>query len=148
MANITRSAKSGDEWTSNELKAYNIIFTFQDAQTFFDEIPLPAPSVSEDILSALTADDAVDDASYGLLAQLDLAMIASPAEEGAVVDSAVELLRSLGYVKRPRVIRTCMGLRFRVCEERKWAKSDICIIDRDVNDIILLVQEDRQLGDS
>ena len=42
-ANIIRTSTSGNEWTSNELDAYNIRFAFLDAQTFFEETPLPAP---------------------------------------------------------------------------------------------------------
>ncbi len=67
MANMIRSAKSGNEWTMNELNAYNIQITFQDAATFFGAVPLPPPAVSEDILAALDADDAVDERVYSLL---------------------------------------------------------------------------------
>ncbi|PBK67270.1 hypothetical protein ARMSODRAFT_889451 [Armillaria solidipes] len=146
MANTIRSAKSGNEWTSNELEAYNIRIVFQDTQTFFEETPLPAPSIHQDILTAPTADDAADDASYNLLAQLDLAMMPSESEESAVDDFAVALFHSLGYIHRPRAIRTRKELRFFICGESKYAKLDVCIIDRDANDIILLVQEDKRFA--
>lgn len=144
MANFIRSAKPWSEWTDNELEAYNIRISFQDTQTFFGETPLPAPSVDEEILTAPTADDAVSQATYRLLSQLDLAMMPSEPEESAVDDFATALFESLGYLNRPRAIRTRKGLRFFICGEYKNAKPDICIIDRNTNDIILLVQEDKR----
>ncbi|KAJ3511791.1 hypothetical protein NLJ89_g3891 [Agrocybe chaxingu] len=147
MVNGIRSAKSGTKWTDNDLDAYNIKITFQDAQTFFGETPLPAPSVDSDVLAALTADDAVSDDAYNLLSQLDLAMTPSssePAEEdSAVVNFAVALFRSLGYIHRPRAIRTRKSLRVLVCGDHKSVRTDLCIVDRDNNDIILVVHEDK-----
>ncbi|KAK2459785.1 hypothetical protein APHAL10511_008217 [Amanita phalloides] len=128
MANLIRLAKSGNEWA------------------FFDLPTLPAPSVHPDILNASTANDAANDASYNLLAQLDLAMMPSEPQESAVDDFAVALFHSLGYIRRPRAIRTRMELRFFTCGKFKYAKPDVCIIDRDQNDIILLVQEDKRFG--
>lgn len=146
MATLLRLAKSGSEWRSNELEAYNISIAFQGAQAFFNETPLPPPSVHLEILTAPTADDAVDEASYNLLTQLDLAMMPTEPEESAVDDFAVALFHSLGYIHRPRAIRTRKELRFFTCGEVKHAKPDVCIINRDANDIILLVQEDKRFG--
>ncbi|KIJ58274.1 hypothetical protein HYDPIDRAFT_34345 [Hydnomerulius pinastri MD-312] len=39
MANIIRSAKSGSDWTSNDLAAYNIAVHRQPADTFFGYTP-------------------------------------------------------------------------------------------------------------
>lgn len=142
MAGIIRSAKPGSDWEDNESELYNIHLDFQDAQTFFGENSLPVLSVHEEVLTAATADEAVDNATYRLLAQLDLAMMPTDPEETAVVDFAVALFESLGYLDRPRAVRTRKELRFTTCSERKYAKPDICIIDRSANDIILLAQED------
>jgi len=70
----------------------------------------------------------------------------SEPEESAVGDFAVALFESLGYLNRPRAIRTRKELRFFICGEFKYAKPDICIIDRNANDVILLVQEDKRFG--
>ncbi len=126
------------------MEAYNIRITFQDAQTFFDEALLPTPSIHPEILTAPTAGDAVEDASYHLIAQFELAM--APSEESAVIDFTVALFRSFGYTRRPRAIRTRKELRFLICGDSKYAKPDDCIFERDVNDIILLVQEDKRFG--
>ena len=50
MANINRSAKSGSDWTSNELLADNIDVIVEVAQTFFQMPNLPAPTVDPEIL--------------------------------------------------------------------------------------------------
>ncbi|KAF8332395.1 uncharacterized protein EI90DRAFT_3055506 [Cantharellus anzutake] len=50
--------------------------------------------------------------------------------ESAVDDFAAGLFRALGYARRNRVVHT--------------RKTDVCIIDRDQNDILLLVQEDKR----
>ncbi|KAM6501845.1 hypothetical protein JOM56_001822 [Amanita muscaria] len=106
MVNLVRSAKYGNDWTQHELRAYNINITFQDAQTFFDETPLPAPSGPPEFLTALDAEDAADADSHFLITQLDLAMLPTEPEEAAVDDFAANLLRFLGYAQRARGIRS------------------------------------------
>jgi len=144
MANITRSAKSGNEWTKNELEAYNIKITFQDTPTFFGEASLPDPAVNQEVLTALSAHDAVNYTVYNLITHIDLAMMPSVREESAVDDFAVALFHCLGYIHRPRAIRTRKELRFFVCGEYKYTNTDVCIIDTNANDVILLVQEDKR----
>jgi len=43
-------------------------------------------------------------------------------------------------------IRTRKKFRFLICGETKYAKPDICIIDQNIDNAILLVQEDQHLG--
>ncbi|KAF9487797.1 hypothetical protein BDN71DRAFT_578874 [Pleurotus eryngii] len=144
MANIIRSAKSASDWTMNDLHAYNFQIRFEDAATFFGATPLSPPAVSQDILTTPDPDDALDDHVYNFLAQMDLAMLPSEPEESSVIDFVVALFHALGYIHRPRVVRTRKQLQFLACGETKHAKPDICIIDRSVNDVILLVQEDKR----
>ena len=156
MSKIFRTPKSGDEWTDNDLEAYNISIAFQDAQTFFGKIPsLPTPvhrdyhkppSIYEDILTALTADEAYHQTTYRLLSQLDIAMTPSESGELAICDFAVALFQFLGYLDRPRAICSRKELPFLICGVSKSAKPDICIIDRNANDVILLVREDKRFG--
>ena len=107
MANLVRSAKSGNDWTENDLEAYNIQLQFKDAATFFGDSILPLPEIDEEILTTLEANDMLHDSNAELINLLDLAMGFS--EEPAVNDFAVELLRRLGYVKRNTVARTQKG---------------------------------------
>jgi hypothetical protein len=51
MANILLSAKSGSDWSDNELTAFNIQVDSVDAATFFNMGQLPDPLVSPVILT-------------------------------------------------------------------------------------------------
>ncbi|KAF9479936.1 hypothetical protein BDN70DRAFT_806160, partial [Pholiota conissans] len=143
MAQFTRKAKSGNDWTSKDLAAYNITVVLQDAATFF-ETPypyLPRPDINPDVLATMTCRYAPDDDTYRFLRHLDLATHQVPAEKSAVDDFAVILLREMGYEPRRRALRTKKDLPFFVCGENRHATTDVCLIDED--DIILLVQEDK-----
>ncbi|CAA7265480.1 unnamed protein product [Cyclocybe aegerita] len=130
------------DWTSNELAAYNITVVFQDAATFFETPDLPQPAVNPNVLTTLEYRNAPDDDTYRLLRNLDLATTPVPAEESAVDDFAVLLLRALGYEPRGRTLRTRKDLILLVCGENRHSKADVCLIDEE--EILLLVQEDRQ----
>jgi hypothetical protein len=146
MANLIRSAKSGNDWTENDLEAYNIQLQFEDAATFFgDSIgwsPMPLPEIDQEILTTLEADDMFYDSNAKLINLLDLAMGFS--EEPAVNDFAVELFKRLGYVKRNRVARTQKDISFFNSGEWRYTKADICLLDLLQDDILLLVQEDKR----
>ncbi|KAK0212048.1 hypothetical protein IW262DRAFT_1450509 [Armillaria fumosa] len=73
-----------------------------------------------------------------------LAMIPETGEN-AVVDFAVSLFKTPGYVRRERVARTPVDLPLLICDENRHAKTDVCLLDRSQNDILLLVQADNRL---
>src|SRR5258708_22552249 len=146
MANIIRSAKSGSDWTQNELDAYNVRISFQNVAILFNTPALPATNVNQEILMAESADDTVVEENYELLSQLDLAMHPVEAVESSVDDFTLALFRTLGYNHRPHVVRSRPEIRLLICGEYKYAKPDVCIIDRSRNDIVLLVQEDKRFG--
>lgn len=76
MSSIARSAKSGSDWTSNELEAYNITIQNQSAKTFFgQDLPATLAGIDPDFadLDATTPDQAADDDTYRALVHLDLA---------------------------------------------------------------------------
>ena len=58
---------------------------------------------------------------------------------------AVELFKVLGYVRRQRLARTRVDLPLLICGKERHAKTDVCIVDRSQNDILLLVQENKRL---
>ena len=142
MANLIRSAKSGNDWTENDLEAYNIQLRFEDAATFFGDSILPMPEIDEEILTTLEADDMSYDNNAELVNLLDLAMRFS--EEPAVNDFTVELFKRLGYVKRNRVARTQTDISFFNSGEWRYTKSDICLVDLLQDEIRLVVQEDKR----
>lgn len=82
MADLIRTAKSGSDWTENDLEAYNIQLRFEDSATFFGDSILPLPEIDEEILTMLEADDMLHDNNAELINLLDLAMAFS--EEPAV----------------------------------------------------------------
>ncbi|KAJ7806257.1 hypothetical protein B0H14DRAFT_3091411 [Mycena olivaceomarginata] len=144
MADLIRSAKSGSNWTENDLHAYHIRVVYQDAATFF-QIPgpgLPAPTVQHPAVLTLAGPAAATEPSvYQFLRVMDLAMLPVDAEESAVNDFAVLLLQGLGYLPVGRVIRTRKDIPLVICGENRHAKTDVCIID---DGGILLVQEDKR----
>jgi len=146
MANLLRTAKSGSDWGGSELAAYNIEIKFQNAATFFGVNPLPAPTVADEVLTRINADDMQDDHNYKLLRYMDLAMDPVPTEGSAVVDFVVHLLTVLGYVPRTRMTRTRADIPLRICGEQGHAKTDVYIVDS--NEILLLVQEDKRHKES
>jgi hypothetical protein len=127
----------------NELAAYNIAVEYQNAATFLGTPNLPQPAtVNPAVLTTTDPDDAADDGVYELLRTMDLAMSPAPAEESAVDDFAVLLLRALGYNTRGRSLRTRKDIPLVICGENRLAKTDVCIVDQ--NKILLLIQEDKR----
>jgi hypothetical protein len=150
MADIARLPRSGNDWTSIDLRAYNIRVVHQDSATFFGIPNLPSPHVDNEILSIQDSTAAENDDSYTFLQLLDL--VKDPAEsdgESPVADFVIQLFRILHYTGRNvgRVARTRKSLFFLACNEMKPAQTDVCIIDSNSTDTILVVQEDnRHLG--
>ena len=153
MTDLARSSKPGNEWTRGDLDAYNIHATPQDPATFSGTPVLPEPQVPAEILDTLEADDMADDEHARLIDLLDLALVPpvepneEDSEESVIVDFAVELFRVLGYVGRRRHARTRKESPLPICRETRHAKTDVCIVDRLRNRVLVLVQEDRPRGE-
>ncbi|KZT04744.1 uncharacterized protein LAESUDRAFT_657346 [Laetiporus sulphureus 93-53] len=144
MANLIRYAKSGSDWTQNDLDAYNINVRLENATAFFGVEDLPPPSIDQEVLTTLDAANMASVPNAVLINLLDLAMAPEPNGESAVDDFAVALFTNLGYVNQHRVARTRKNIPFLICGERRYAKADVCLIDRRENDILLVVQEDKR----
>lgn len=142
MANLIRSAKSGSDWTANDLAAYNIPVVSQDSATFFGAAVLPDPRVPPEMLQRLEAEDAEDLDTCRTIAAMDLAMNRVPAEESAVDDFAVRLFDMLGYTTRNIAVRTRKDIPLFMCGEYCHAKTDVCLM-MNRSEIILLVQKDK-----
>lgn len=102
---------------------------------------MPQPSVDQELLTIADA---------GLMQQdrhamfVDFAMISDRGGTG-VVDFSVELFKVLGYANRSRLACTRMSLPLFICGETRRTRTDVYIVDRFRNDILLLVQEDKRL---
>lgn len=146
MANIVRSAKSGSDWTINELKAYNIVVTLWDVATFFGNPILPQPPVHQVILDneRYPVGGIEDTHDRMFFYYLDEAMAIPPGEESAVGDFSANLLTMLQYnVPHNRYIRQRKDIPFFICGTDLHAKTDVCVMDRNLG-ILLLVQEDKR----
>ncbi|KAF8521946.1 hypothetical protein BU17DRAFT_75382 [Hysterangium stoloniferum] len=146
MANLIRSAKSASDWTKAELDAYNINLVKQDAATFFETPNLPQCTVNEEILFVEDAENMSEDSNQELMALLDDAMNISNLEESTVDDFTVSLFRTLGYSKGLRVTHTRKHLSLLICGERRKAQTDVCLLDRSNNNILLLVEENKRFN--
>ena len=85
-----------------------------------------------------------EDRHAQLITYLDIAKIPEK-DEPAVNDFVVELFKTLGYARRERVARTRIDIPLLICGENTYAKTDVCIVDRSQNDILLLVILDKRL---
>lgn len=141
MAEISRSAKSGDAWTSNDLAAYNIQLVYQDTQTFFGEGPLPAPPVHEEVLTAITPDVAVDDDTRNLLGYLEI-LVECGGEQGTS-QFLSWLFTANGYAQWPRHPRVRKALQLAICGEHVVGRHEMCVIDYHSRDVLLLVCHDK-----
>ncbi|KIK66411.1 hypothetical protein GYMLUDRAFT_55680 [Collybiopsis luxurians FD-317 M1] len=134
MANLLRSSKSGSDWTRR-----------QGHLEFFGVQALPPPTVNAELLNVSEAQQ-MTDRNADLINLLDLALIRD-GEDSAVDDVAVELFKAMGYVNRHRTARTRKDLILFICGEFRHAKTDVCILNRVQDAIILLVQEDKRLDE-
>ena len=105
---------------------------------------LPQPAIHQELLDILDADNMQEDRNAELIGLLDLALIPDQGET-AVNDFTVELFKILGYVRRHRLARTRVDLPLLICGKERHAKTDVCIVDRSQNNILLLVQVDKRL---
>jgi hypothetical protein len=104
---------------------------------------LPLPPVDQELLETLEAKDMVNDSYAELVGLLDEASLYT-SQESAVVDFAMALFRSLGYVHRQRVARSRMDMPLYICGEERHAKGDVCLVELKENSVCLLVQEGKR----
>jgi hypothetical protein len=147
MATLIRSTKPGSDWTRNELLAYNIRVTTQDVASFFGNPTLPQPAVHQVILinEAYPPNGIADKDDRKFFFYLEEAMGVStvPLEESAVDDFAAHVLGLLGFDLADRFIRQRKDIPLFICGGQTHAKTDVCVVDRNLG-ILLLVQEDKR----
>ncbi|KAJ7474856.1 hypothetical protein FB451DRAFT_1246845 [Mycena latifolia] len=144
MSSIIRSAKPGNDWTENELAAYNIHVVEQPLVDFFgiEELP-PVPASLHAFVATEDRAVAPDTDTYKLLHHLDLAHTPKIGQEAAVVLFAEKVLEKLGYAVGHRIIMIRQALPLFICGSNCSAQTGVCILDS--NAILLLVQEDKRM---
>jgi hypothetical protein len=142
MANLIRSAKSGSDWSTNELLAYNVTVQRRDVVSFFGHELGSIDHLDPNLLSEgdPTADFSKE--TYRFLAYLDLASRANAGQESAMDDLAKSVLEVTGFDQFGTVLRARYDIPLIICGEYRAAKSDVCLVH--LNSMILLVvQEDK-----
>ncbi|KAH8995326.1 hypothetical protein EDB92DRAFT_1970486 [Lactarius akahatsu] len=148
MAQLFRNPRSGNDWTANELSAYNITVVPQSKEVFFGTIDFPDPT--DPSLAGFMATESrqhvadTDKRTKQLLHYLDLAMEPKIGQEAAVDNFAAELLKCLGYDDENRIVFIRHAIPFLICGENLVAQTDVCVMDD--NEILLLLQEDKRLS--
>ena len=147
MANIIRSAKSGSDWTRNELRAFNIQTVTDDVATFFGNPELLPPSVRQAILvnEHYPIGGLPDKDDRFFFDLMKYAMQIVPGQESAVDEFMGHLLNLLGYDEPDHIVRQWVERPLFMCGRRVLTKADVCVINGG-GDIILLVQEDKTPG--
>jgi hypothetical protein len=86
MANLIRSANSGNDWTQNELAAYHITIVPQNKQEFLglDDPPAPARPSLAGFMAIEDRQQATDGETRRLLHYLDHALNPNVGQEVAV----------------------------------------------------------------
>jgi hypothetical protein len=146
MANLNRSAKSGSDWTTNDLLAYNIRVCSQSPAKFYNQ-PLPTlaslSSLDPNLLSSTLHMQGLSDETYRLLQYLDLALRVSSGQKSAVEDFTREILRALGYEKRGLLLRSHYAIPLLISgDPNRSAQTDMCLVQGS-STILLVVQEDK-----
>ncbi len=145
MVQLLRTAKSGSDWTANELAAYNITVVPQNKEEFFGTIDFGDPAVPSlaGFRTTETRQGAADKRTRQLLHYLDLTMNPEIDQEAAVDNFAAELLRGLDYDDENRIVFIRYASPFLICGGNSVAQTDVCIMD-DNNEIQLLLQVDKR----
>jgi hypothetical protein len=133
MAQLIRSAKSGSDWSGNELFAFNIVIQDVDAATFFGAPQLPATTVSPVILNNLARPPppaVVTKEERIFFEFLDRAIIS---EVAAVDDFATHILRMLDFDDNERSITTKREMTFTMCGTRVCGQKLISLSWRPQN---------------
>jgi hypothetical protein len=123
--------------------AYNIHLQEEDGEAFFGTAGLPLPPNELEILNTEEARVMAEDRSAELIGLLDLTKKRS-FMESEVDNFTLELLKCLGYAKRPRLASTRMLTIYYIGGEWGQEETDAYIVDHTENDILLLVQEDKR----
>ena len=140
---LIRTAKPCNQWTTNDLAAYNITVDHQDVATFFETTTLPEPTIDlPDVPTTADRSNAPFVDTAAILKLLDLAMVPVSSGQSAVNDFLMDLLRALNYRRREWILRTkCNFSPLIVCGMEKRAQVDVSLVFVEQNIALLLIQE-------
>ena len=146
--NFIRSAKSGDDWSKNELIAYNISISPVPAEEFFSSVAEPSlDHLDPNILTAPIGESKsanLSNAVIKYLSYLDLAVKAT--QESFINDFAARTLDLLEYDERGTVISTRFAIPLTICADaNQITQTDVCLIYHRTM-VLLVLMEDKILS--
>ena len=131
MANLIRSTKSKNDWSANELLAYNITVQRQGAIDFFGRELDPIDHLDPSLLLSADPSVAADLSKeiYRFLAHLNLASRPNAGQESAVGDLAKSILEVTGFDEFGTILRTRYDIPFTDCgDPHRAARADMCLV--------------------
>ena len=146
MANLIQSAKSGSDWTDNELIVYNIIIKSILLSKCFPTPDLSLDLIDPAILNSPTGatDPAISNVATEYLGYLNLAARAT--QENFINDFAAETLKLLGFNERSTTVSTRYIIPLTICGKANCVtQTDVCLIHHPTF-ILLVLVEDKTLS--
>ncbi|KAG2138825.1 hypothetical protein BD769DRAFT_1433148 [Suillus cothurnatus] len=136
---LIRSAKSGSDWTFNDLMVYNITVTPQSPEQFFRQNHgTLLEGVDPSLLNSSLDDENISDAVFEYLGHLELATNATQESFIKFNAFAQKTLEILGFVERGLILTTYHNIPLRICgDDQRVAQTDVCLFD--LRSMILLV---------
>ena len=142
MANITWSAKSGSDWTNNELVMYNIIIKSIPPSKFFPTPDLLLDLINPAILNppAGATDPAISNVTTEFLGYLNLTARAT--QENFIDDFTAETLELLGFNKYGTTVSTHYIIPLTICgEANHTAQTGVCVIHHPTFILLVLIKD-------
>jgi len=132
MTDLIRTAKSGSDWTTNNLWDYNIRVSSQSADQFYGQ-PLPTveslSSIDPNLLSGTIGTRGLSNETYRLLQYFDLASRANSGQESVIDDFVKEILPALGYEKRGLLLRSRYAIPLLISgDPNRSLQTDVCLV--------------------
>ena len=140
MAETIRSAKSGSDWTRNELIAYNIKIVPQTPNQFFGAVGASLAHLDPLIITGFVDTENLSDATLRYLTHLDHA--AHAGQESLIDEFSRQTLDLLGYSERGLTLYTRFSIPLTICGDDKSAQTDVCLVNGRTM-ILLILQEDK-----
>jgi len=143
MANVIRSAKSGSDWNSSDLLAYNIAISLVRPDEFFRHGADPSlDNLDPAILNSSpdSNDPNFSDAVADYLGYLDLATKAT--QESVIDNFAAETLKLLGFNERKTTVVMRYIIPLTICgDANRVAQTDVCLLYRPSLVLLVLVED-------
>lgn len=145
MAHLNRSPKSANDWTQNDLLAYNIVVCSQSPDKFYGQ-PLPTVATLSNLdpylLSGTLGMQGLSRQTYRLLQYIDYASRANSDQESAIDDFMKEVLRVLEYEKRDFLLRSHHAIPLLISgDPDQTAQTDTCL-SQGSSTILLVAKEE------